>query len=314
MKFQEIIAQSGVVEDCKARRITNVSGTQANITADEIEDGVTIERLESLNVPVFKYTTQITIHGKLPEFSDTARPGGYNSIVRNQNGSIGVRYVALDGEKKQRIVRVSRLSEKREWNAHINSKGLTISRYFSDREECLTAYRAFPRDLYAGSCMAAEGAYGGYYVIADVGAIYERDVWALCGALWGIGSAAEAEALEAARAERYAAEKAEQVARIAARRAELDAEQKKLAEELSATLTPMRTLPKGATQFVRPRSDGHGSMLWILRKRGPSLCFKTFRYTPGMKAPESLGTMKRLADYQRQVLEQDARDGKIFAI
>ena len=42
------------VKDKKARRRVNVSSKQANITASEIESGVTLETLQSLNVPVFQ--------------------------------------------------------------------------------------------------------------------------------------------------------------------------------------------------------------------------------------------------------------------
>ena len=99
--------------DDKARRVSNVApNTVANITAAELEAGVTLERLDELNVPVLRYGTQITIHGVLPDFDPDSRPGGYRAAVKNGNGSVGVRYGAVDASKKQMLRRCSRAFEK----------------------------------------------------------------------------------------------------------------------------------------------------------------------------------------------------------
>ncbi len=89
-----------IPSDSKARRVLNVSSQNANITAEEIEKGVTIEKLASINVPVFAYQTQITIHGTLPDLQNNYVQN-YKSIIKNQNGSIGVKYNAIDAEKKK---------------------------------------------------------------------------------------------------------------------------------------------------------------------------------------------------------------------
>ena len=73
----------------------------------EIEEkGVTCERLETLNVPVFYYMTQITIHGQFPEIMRTQAATGYKSIFQNKNMSIGVKYIAIDIKKKKTIFRL----------------------------------------------------------------------------------------------------------------------------------------------------------------------------------------------------------------
>lgn len=87
-----------------SKNITNKghkSISQADL--DKIEsEGVTLEFLQSLKVPVFKYRTQMTIHGYFPELQNNYI-GGYKNIFQNKNKSIGVKWQAVDFEKKTRI-------------------------------------------------------------------------------------------------------------------------------------------------------------------------------------------------------------------
>lgn len=70
---------------------------------DEIEGiGVTSETLDSIGTKVFKYMTQITIHGVFPELKNNYI-NGYMNIFQNKNLSIGVKYNAIDAEKKKLI-------------------------------------------------------------------------------------------------------------------------------------------------------------------------------------------------------------------
>ena len=70
---------------------------------DEIDSGITLERLDEMakDVPIFKYGGQITIHGEFPEL--TGRVFGYKSIFQNKNKSLGVKWVAIDEEKRKEI-------------------------------------------------------------------------------------------------------------------------------------------------------------------------------------------------------------------
>jgi len=70
---------------------------------DEIEsNGVTIEQLNELGVPVFIYKTQVTLHGIFDDSMHT-RILGYKSLIVNQNKTLGVKYVAIDARKKELI-------------------------------------------------------------------------------------------------------------------------------------------------------------------------------------------------------------------
>jgi hypothetical protein len=319
MKFKEIIEQAGVTDDTKARRVSNVSRKTANVTADEIEDGVTIERLEDIGVPVFKYQTQLTIHGRLPEFSDTARPGGYKSVCQNQNGSVGVRYVAIDGAKKQTIVKASRMATVQDrmreenqhgdrWHASINSKGLVVTKYFAEKADCLAAYREFPRDLFAGSVMAAQGMFGGYYVVADVGAIYERNLFRLIEALWGMQSSADLDRIEQEMERRNEEERRASESRRADIKRQDEATRESVATELAKNHDRLEALPKGEGAFIR--ATANGPLTVILRKKGPSLCYQCRK---GTKTFNPVGPMRRFDADKRAAVEMSVALGFVFS-
>ncbi len=243
--------------DDKARRVANVApDTVANITPDELEAGVTLERLETIGVPVLRYSTQITIHGKIAAFNPEARPGGYKAIFRNQNGSVGVRYSAIDGPKKELIERcadaatplrsfaiIPNTEAAGGWHVIRNSTAFYVSRNFyvtirdsqfdpesvaAQKTAALAALRAIPRDRYYGSAFGYVLAYGaGYGVAAEIGAIPAADFWLLCAHFFGIANLAELEAKEAIKAAGRAQLRAEREAAdavAAAERARLTAE------------------------------------------------------------------------------------------
>ena len=74
---------------------------------DKIESGVTLEDINNISLaglPVLKYKTQITIHGKFPELQNNYI-FGYKNVFQNKNLSIGVKYNAIDENKRQRIAK-----------------------------------------------------------------------------------------------------------------------------------------------------------------------------------------------------------------
>ena len=93
---------------------------------DQIENGCSIEQLEKMmaqKFDVFKYKTQITIHGLFSELS-TRRIGGYVNLTQNKNKSIGVRYTAIDYKKKTRLYNL--LAAADGWSIEENSTTFSI--------------------------------------------------------------------------------------------------------------------------------------------------------------------------------------------
>jgi hypothetical protein len=178
MKFTEIENKTFYGQsDTKARRVLNTSKTIANITAKDIENGVSIEVLESLNVPVYRYQTQITIHGLLPDITkDTVN--GYKSILLNGNGSIGVKYIAIDGEKKKLFKRTARAlnNDGRCMSFHMDSRGVMLYKTFNDKTLTLEFLKTVP-NCFIGCKYAAQSVYGGYYVVIELDAIPECNLW-----------------------------------------------------------------------------------------------------------------------------------------
>lgn len=68
------------------------------------QKGLTFERLLELkkNLPIFTYKTQITVHG-VPKDFDYLTLAGRKWVFQNQNKSIGIKYGAIDVQKKKRI-------------------------------------------------------------------------------------------------------------------------------------------------------------------------------------------------------------------
>jgi hypothetical protein len=91
-------------ENFDTKKKTNRSSKKIEISQlSTIEKGITSEQLDAFKVPVFKYGGQITIHGQFPELSHALHIGGYKNIFQNKNLSLGVKYDAIDYEKKKRI-------------------------------------------------------------------------------------------------------------------------------------------------------------------------------------------------------------------
>jgi len=71
------------------------------ILIDAIEKGdITSEVLETLDFPIRKYMTQITIHGDFDNFNQGY---GYKFVFKNKNGSVGVKWQAIDWKKRKYI-------------------------------------------------------------------------------------------------------------------------------------------------------------------------------------------------------------------
>lgn len=321
MKIESILEKADILGDTKARRVLNTSSKKAGISADEIEAGVTIERLEALKVPVFRYATQITIHGDVEDFNEASRPAGYASIFRNKNGTVGVRYVAIDAAKKEILNEACRLAarlkfEKGErggvrWSANISSKGLTISAMFEDKASCIAAYKAFPTECFYGSLGAFAGYYGGFFVEASVGAIPEDKLWVLINTLYGISSRDEFDRLS-----RELDEKDEQAA--ARRRQEAQDSALRMAREKSelaqtVQMPALRAIPKAPCSFVRVGHDGVKAGLyrvWLVRK-GPATMRVSQQYTPGnISMPNKQGV--RILKTHLDKYDMEIKQGLIF--
>jgi hypothetical protein len=182
--METVLEKQDILHDVKARRVLNTSGKDSGITLKELEDGVTIETIEALQVPVYLYGGQLTIHGTFKDdIGENFRVAGYKSVFKNGNGSIGVRYVAIDAAKKIKLLEMSRLSEI--WYVNIDSRGCQAHKTFRDKAQAIECYRNAP-DMFVGSKQIYQSIYGNFFVVLEIGAIYEKDFYALAKALTGL--------------------------------------------------------------------------------------------------------------------------------
>ena len=213
------------VKDDKARRVLNTSSKTANITAEQIEQGVTLEELCNINVPVYRYQTQVTIHGNMPDFNPLSRPAGYKSIFKNENGSLGVRYIAVDAAKKETIRRAINLSGSA-WRFAQSSTDTQLWKSAKTKEDVIKTANSIPRDKFIGCSYIAKDPYRGcFYCIMDISAIPVNTLWPLIS--WvttgKVNTQAELDTLKAAYDDKRAAGKVQ----YEKERAEKDAEKER---------------------------------------------------------------------------------------
>ncbi len=241
MNIREVLENANITRDDKARRVLNTAPDKvADITLKEIESGVSIERLEALTIPVYQYGGQVTIHGIFKDIPDDLRVNGYKSIFLNGNGSLGVKYVAIDSDKKTLLHKISRYS-KTKWVISINSEGCIAYRTFhsadnaDDKARLLDCYNTTPDSLYVGNKRAVSLMYGGYAVILYIGAIYQDKLWELVNVLTGIESQLEYDNAVQAEAEAYAISNAKWEAE---RKAQAEADKALMATAMSNFKAP----------------------------------------------------------------------------
>lgn len=173
-----------------SKNITN-KGTQVipQTALDKIErEGATLEFLQELKAPVFKYRTQITIHGIFAELKNNYL-GGYKSIFQNKNLSIGVKWNAVDYSKKNVIYETIKRYCKN-WTISKNSNEYFIyktSKTFYNKEEYKTLLESTKADLqhidnklFFGNCgvYLSKHLYGGYFLVTyvNIGGILQDNV------------------------------------------------------------------------------------------------------------------------------------------
>jgi len=294
MQINEVFETINITHDDKARRVLNTCPDKvADITLEEIEKGITIERLSELTVPVYRYGGQVTIHGIFEGIPDDLRVHGYKSVFHNGNKSLGVKYVAIDSYKKNLLQQVSHYADKGNWGIHIDSQGCEAIRIFhsNDRDDDIKrlkeCFNSTPDNLYIGNKRWASLMWGGFAVIIYIGAIYETNLWDLIKAFTGL-SHAEYKARFDERELKY---KIERETDEAEEKAEAEAKAIKLQHAKSNFIVPSNWMPfngkptePGTYAHIRDTwADGIALEVVKVAKRGAFLCdtsksFPDFKY------------------------------------
>ena len=148
----------------------------------KIEAGVDIEELEKIELPVCKYKTQITIHGLFPDQESNGYVYGYKHVFQNKNRSIGIRYGAIDAQKKKvvsDIWRTAKNAKLTKWHINRSSQEFTLNQFsrVTSKEEAVSQsiqfkdfFSTVPKDLFIGHygvCFVKD-IYGQMYLEASV--------------------------------------------------------------------------------------------------------------------------------------------------
>lgn len=162
---------------------------------NEIETkGMSLERLESLGLPIYKYQTQITVHGNFDGLTKD-RVGGYKNLTLNQNKTLGIRYNAIDAEKKKIISNALYLDRKYNkdeskdiFNSNMDSKGFTVykSKITTDKSKAIEIANEFkaeanalPYNFIGSKYVNVYSIYGMYFIKYEIhlNAINQAYLW-----------------------------------------------------------------------------------------------------------------------------------------
>lgn len=158
------------------------------------KDGLTIEQIDRLQdegYPVCHYETQITIHGIVAnELAARRTANGYVTLVRNQNKSLGVRWIAVDEEKRKRIFTLLRHYG---WSHQHNSSCdyyYKVMHLTKEAVEMLKSEEArIDKSLFFGRTdLYRAGLYGMNYIVLEchVNGIYEKNIKGFTESMTGV--------------------------------------------------------------------------------------------------------------------------------
>jgi len=184
MKKIETLFQSGNYDKKHKLNVANIK-ISLDILNDIEKNGITLEQIEKLDIPVFKYKTQITVHGLFPELSNNYI-GGYKSLIQNKNQSIGVKWSAVDFLKKNYIYET--INKFGGWLIRRNSTDYFIyktSNFLSSKteyqSELINAKNELShinKNLFYGDCgVYLSGDIFGYYLVTyiNIGGVREEN-------------------------------------------------------------------------------------------------------------------------------------------
>lgn len=187
LKEKNVIATSNGKFDTKKKLNASKKKVSQSVL-EKLEQGVTIEQLDEIvgkGMPIFKYKTQITIHGEFPKLKEMITLYGYKHIFQNKNKSIGLRYGAIDEEKRQAIhekikpIGFGYRKTSSDNVFRIVKRVIEKDEFEKEVENIKSIYNRIDDNLFYGDKKMYAGKYmGAIYIILDmyIGAIYQKDV------------------------------------------------------------------------------------------------------------------------------------------
>lgn len=176
-KIQDLFEKVSVYDSKHIKNLSKKKVPQQLL--DAVENGCSYETLLQLakGYPVCKYQTQITVHGIFNDLG-TRRVGVYVNLCKNKNQSLGIRWSAIDYNKKEELF--SKISTvDRSWHIVKNSQQFYIKQMVrvKDQDEYNRTLAVFKQkaanidtSLFTGSVSAygMMDVWGRVYVVLNV--------------------------------------------------------------------------------------------------------------------------------------------------
>ena len=238
---EELMSMEG---RCDSKHILNLADKDVpQDVLDAIEKGCSLESLEEIakDFPICRYKTQITIHGRFPAIGTRRIGGMYVNLVQNKNGSVGVRWNAIDAEKRTRLYSYCRLAGwhvAQNCNDHFLFKSRRVTRENVEavKSEMADELSRIDRSLFFGNAAIRLVRVWGVLemvTVVNVSAFYEKDFTRIAEQISGMPMAELEELREADRKRREfdELERERRWAEYEAARAKRDAETKAVNEQ-----------------------------------------------------------------------------------
>ncbi len=173
----------------KKHKVNTSSSKVSDNVLNEIETkGVSLERLNELSkqgIDIYKYRTQITIHGQFSELSNQYL-GYYQCLIQNKNKSIGIKWNAVDFEKKSKIYSAMQncdyTIEKKSnlWVARKMKSVKNIDEAVEYSTKYMDIVKRIEKNIFYGTanCYAMNIPYYGMFVVLeiDINAVLEKNL------------------------------------------------------------------------------------------------------------------------------------------
>lgn len=139
-KIQDLFEKVSLYDSKHIKNLSKKKVPQQLLEA--VENGCSYETLLQLakGYPVCKYQTQITVHGIFNELG-TRRVGAYVNLCRNKNQSLGIRWSAIDYNKKDELFSKIRTVD-RAWHIVKNSQ-----QFYLEQTVCVKDQDEYNRTL-----------------------------------------------------------------------------------------------------------------------------------------------------------------------
>ena len=171
-KIQDLFEKVSVYDSKHIKNLSKKKVPQQLLEA--VENGCSYETLLQLakGYPVCKYQTQITVHGIFNDLG-TRRVGVYVNLCKNKNQSLGIRWSAIDYNKKDELFNTIRTVD-RAWHVVKNSQQFYLVQMVrvKDQDEYNRTLADFKRKAASIDTSLFTGSVSAYGMLDVFGRVY----------------------------------------------------------------------------------------------------------------------------------------------